>query len=176
RVGGGSLEVFAGLHALGLPEGPSIEFGRERHDVTKRLELAVSIRLPLRGQLDADALSERPDCLGKAEPIVTHDEAERVAAGAAAEAVEDAALRIDREGRGLLGVERTESLPMLAGALQVHDLPDELHDIEPRADLVEELRTEVHLRIAPGPRRWRPPRLPAGRRHGPPSRARAPSA
>ncbi len=105
------------------------------------------------------------DGFGEGEPIVTHEEPEGVAAGAAAEAVEDAALGIDGEGRRLLGMERAEPLPVLAGALQVHELADELHHVQARADLIEELRAESghHTRRGARPPSEPPPRQCAGK-------------
>ncbi len=50
---------------------------------------------------------------------------------------------IDGEGRRLLGVEGAEALPVLAGPLEVHELADELDDVDAGADLVEELRGEA---------------------------------
>src|SRR5439155_13860615 len=84
-------------------------------------------------------LGQRADGLGEAEPVVAHEEPEGIAAGVTAEAMEDAALGIDGEGRGLLGMEGAEPLPVLAGALEVHELADQLHDVQARADFVEEL-------------------------------------
>src|SRR5262249_57280406 len=59
------------------------------------------------------------------------------------EAVEDAAPGIDGERRRPLGVERAQALVVLAGALEVDDLPDQLDDVDPRADLVEQRRAEA---------------------------------
>src|SRR5437660_286494 len=85
------------------------------------------------------AITRPGDGLGEAEPVVAHEEPEGIAAGVTAEAMEDAALGIDGEGRGLLGMEGAEPLPVLAGTLEVHELADQLHDVQARADFVEEL-------------------------------------
>src|SRR5262249_13289136 len=112
------------------------------HDAAEDLERPFALRLALARQSDPDSLRDGPDGFGEAQLVVAHEEPEGVAARATPEAVEDAALRIDGEGGRLLGMEGTGSFPVLPGALQVHDLPDELHHGQPRPDLVEQLGAE----------------------------------
>src|SRR5207249_1664896 len=69
--------------------------------------------------------------------VLTDEEAVYVAADAAAEAVEDAFLRIDHERGRLLAVEGAEALPVRACLTQVHERPDEVHDVHTRPDVVE---------------------------------------
>src|SRR5262249_29573088 len=111
------------------------------------------------------------------------------AARPAAEAVEDAAPRIDGERRRPLGVERAQALVVFSGALEVDDLAHQLDDVDPRADLVEKRRAEpghqpfarsarvaggadVAPRVTPAPGRPRGPRSRA--RRGRPADARRP--
>src|SRR4029450_2452616 len=70
--------------------------------------------------------------------VLTHEEAEHVAADAAPEAMEDALARVDHERGRLLAVERTEPLVVLAGLAESDEAPDELDDIHARPDLVQQ--------------------------------------
>ena len=60
-------------------------------------------------QLDADAVGEELDGLAEADVVDLLDEGDHVAALAAAEAVVEAAGRVDVERRGLLVVERAQA-------------------------------------------------------------------
>ena len=85
-------------------------------------------------------------------------ERERVAALAAAEAVEDPAVGIDLERRRLLVVEGTEALEAAAGLLE-RDVPaDELDEVGAIADRLERLFGDpAHARRAlPSGSRGRP--------------------
>src|SRR5262249_16277640 len=109
-------EILSAFDALRLPQRSRVELVRHPHGAAERLESPGSARLALWGQLDADALGDGAHGFGEAEPIMSHEEPEDVAAGAAAEAVKDATLGIDRERRRLLGVERAEPFPVLTRA------------------------------------------------------------
>ena len=89
-------------------------------------------------QRDAGRPGERADGRGEREPILAHQEAERVAPNPAAEAVKDALARVDREGGRLLGMERAEALPAGARLPQVHEAADEVDDVGGGADVVEQ--------------------------------------
>src|SRR2546428_84037 len=89
------------------------------------------------GGCHARLLGERAHRLGKRELVLAHQEAERVAANATPEAVEDPFPGIDHEGRSLLHVEGTEAFPVLTGLLQIHKPADEVDDVDRRSDLVE---------------------------------------
>src|SRR4029077_3805698 len=114
---------------------------------------------------DAGALGQDAHGFGEGQAVLAHEEAEGIASHAAAEAVEDAPLGIDGERRGLLGVEGAEALPVLAGFFQVHEAADELDDVHPRADLVEDGRGEAARHqlcpsmatVAPAPPSWPSP-------------------
>src|SRR6266404_5730737 len=138
------LEIGARLLAAALPQRGGVELGRERHHAPQRFELAVHLGCPRArvGQGHPGALGERAHRLREGDAVLAHQEAEGVAARAAAEAVVDVALRVDRERRGLLGVEGAEPLPVLARALELHHLADDLEDVDAGADLVEVLLGE----------------------------------
>ena len=89
-------------------------------------------------------LGQEPDGLREVEPVVALEELEGVAPGVAAEAVEDAELRVDGEGRRLLLVEGAEALPALAGPLEGDVGADEVHEVHPRPDLLDDLRRHHH--------------------------------
>ncbi len=67
----------------------------------------------------AGALGQFLDRLGELQLVVVHDEAERVAAGAAAEAVVELLVRADGERGSLFLVERAAGAVVLAGFLQL---------------------------------------------------------
>src|SRR5262249_13313627 len=96
------------------------------------------------GQRDPRGLRQGAHRLRKREAILAHHEAERVAADPAAEAVEDALLRIDREGRGFLGVEGTQPLPVRSGLAEVHEPTHEIDDVDSGADVVEQRLRILH--------------------------------
>ena len=74
-----------------------------------------------------------------------HDEADDVAGGAAAEAVEEALLVVDREARRLLLVERTAGLELTLGAaLQRNPLAEHVGHLEAGAQLFEEAGRKGH--------------------------------
>src|SRR5262249_22496371 len=138
-----ALDIGPRLGALLGPERVGVELGRQRHDLAEALELAVGLWRPLGRQLHAGPLGQGPHRLRKGQAVLPHQEAEGGAAHAAAEAVEDASLRIDREGGGLFGVEGAEALPVFPGALEVDGLTDQLGHVHPGADLVEDLGGEA---------------------------------
>ncbi len=106
---------------------------------------APASRTPLvTRQGDTRPLGQEPHGLGELETVVTAEELEGVASGVAAEAVKEVQLRVDREGGRLFLVKRAEALPALAGALERNDRPHEVHEIDARADLVEDLGGHSH--------------------------------
>ena len=90
-------------------------------------------------QLDPVAVGEQLDRLGEAEPLLLLDELDRVAADPAAEAVVELLLRVDREGRRALLVERAEADPAGALAAQVGVGGDDLDDVDRLLDPLEAL-------------------------------------
>ena len=93
------------------------------------------------------------DRLGKAQPLGLHDEADDVAMRAAAEAVEEALVLVDREGGRLLVVERAEAGMLAPAPHQLHPAGDHAGERDAAAQLVQELRRERHRPWAG--RRWR---------------------
>ena len=88
--------------------------------------------------LESHHLGERLDGLGKLEVVVRHQEADRRAVRAAAEAVVEALRRADRERRRLLAVKRAEAFVVAAGALQRDAGADHLDDVGSGDELVDE--------------------------------------
>src|SRR2546425_606912 len=134
--------------ARGLSELVHVEAPRELHRPEEVLAAVVARGAALLGERHARLLGEGAHRLGERELVLTHQEAKRVAADAAAEAVEDPLLLIDHEGGGLLRVERAEALPVLAGLLQIHKPIHDVDDVDRRADLVEHrLRIRCHAQL-----------------------------
>ena len=106
--------------------------GRLEH-LAQALALRVLARRAL-VELDPGARGQAPQGLGEVDPVALHDEAEDVAALAAAEAVPRLARGRDHERRGLLPVERAEPLERGAGLLQLDRLADELDEVRPVLD------------------------------------------
>ncbi len=86
------------------------------------------------------------DRLGKRQPVGLHEEREDVAVLAGGEAVVEALLVVDREGRRLLHLERGEALELAPSALQRNLAPHDLADAEPRANFVQEIGRIAHAR------------------------------
>src|SRR5205807_1018526 len=137
------LEVRPRALALRPPEPVRVEREGELHRAVQRLPLALVPAAAVLREVDAGPAGERPDGLGEREPVLAHQEAERVAADAAAEAVEDALRRIHREGRRLLGVKGAEALPVRAGLAQDDELAHEVDQVDAGADLVEHRAREA---------------------------------
>src|SRR5437870_3364923 len=115
-----------------------VEVPGERHGAEELLAAAVApVTAAVLGECHARLLGERAHGLGERELVLAHQEAERVAAYATPEAVEDPFPGIDHEGRSLLHVEGTEAFPVLTGLLQIHEPADEVDDVDRRPDLVE---------------------------------------
>src|SRR5262249_1257209 len=132
-----SLEIRPRLRASGLGERLDVEARREVHGPEELFPPGLS-RGALVRERDVGLLRQRAHGLGKRGLVLTNEKAERVTADPATEAVEDSLLRIDHERRRLLAVEGTQALPVHAGLLEVHEPADEVHDVDPRADLVEQ--------------------------------------
>ncbi len=80
----------------------------------------------------------------KGKALGLHDEGELVAMLAAGEAMIEALLVVDGEGRRLLLVEGRQPLPFAACPLQGHAAGDHLAHGQPGADLIEERIGELH--------------------------------
>jgi hypothetical protein len=90
-------------------------------------------------QLDPVAVGQQLHRLGEAQPLLLLDELDRVAADAAAEAVVELLLRVDRERRRALLVERAEADPAGALAAQVGVGGDDLDDVRGLLDPLQAL-------------------------------------
>src|SRR5690606_26539548 len=91
------------------------------------------------GQRQPGAARELRHRLGKAPVLVLHEKADGGTVRAAAEAVVELLRRAHREGSGLLFVERTAGLVILARLLQGYVGVDDLDDVGPQQDFVDEL-------------------------------------
>ena len=98
--------------------------------------------------LEADGAGEVLHRLREVDVLVVHQEAEGIAAGAAAEAVVELLLGVHREGRRLLVVEGAAGAVVLAGLLQLHPAVDHVDDVDPLEQVVQEV-----LRYAAGHQR-----------------------
>ena len=119
RVDPARGQVAAGAFPGGSPELRLKERGRLRHDPQQPLALAGRLliaRRPL--QPDPRPLGQFLPGLREGERPGAHDEVEDVSAGVTAEAVEEAAVRIDGERRGLLRMEGAEALVVAPGPAQ----------------------------------------------------------
>ena len=91
---------------------------------------------------DAVALGQLLQGFVETEPVDLHDELQHVAAFAAAEALVELVHGVHAEGRRLFVVERAQAdVARAAGLAQAHVLAHDLHDIDRRFDLLD----EVHL-------------------------------
>src|SRR4051812_38775691 len=100
----------------------------------------VGRRLGLVPQLDPAVAGEAFDGLGERERLDLHQEPDRVAVLAAAEAVEHLLGRGHAERGGLLGVERADAGErVVPGLLEGEVVPDQLDDVGPVADLLDVL-------------------------------------
>jgi hypothetical protein len=112
--------------------------------VVERFVAATSRRLPLAAARPAPAGPPVPgagevlDGLRKVDVLVVHDEAEGVAAGAAAEAVVELLLGIDAEGGGLFVVEGAARAVVLAGFLELHAPVDDVDDVDAIEQVIDE--------------------------------------
>src|SRR5262249_2749100 len=103
---------------------------------------------PARGasrDLDSEARGERLDGLGEVQPVDLAHEVDDVASRTATEAVVEALVAVDREGRRALVVERAEALPGPAGLLQAGVLADDLDDVGRRTQLREDVVVDVEV-------------------------------
>ena len=90
------------------------------------------------------------DRLRKLQALGAHDEADHIAMGAAAEAVEEPLVLADRERRGLFIVERAEAGCFAAAlANEPHPAPDHIADRDPRAQILQKPWREGHPLTAP---------------------------
>src|SRR5205807_2823014 len=121
------------------------EHGRLRHHPEQPLPFAGRLLIARRlFQPDTGPLGQLLPGFPERERPGAHDEVEDVPAGMTAEAVEEAALRIDGERRGLLRVERAEALVVAAGPAQGDVRGYDIQNIDPAPDLVGDLPRSTH--------------------------------
>ena len=141
------LEVRARLRCGGSRElGPEVVAGQLVH---RQQRLPLALRGRVAGRIvrlrhpDAEALRQGQDRVRKGQALLELDELDDVAAGPAAEAVEEPPVPVDGERRRLLGVERAE--PLVAGArpAQRDDLLHDLHDVGLRLQIGDEARRKA---------------------------------
>src|SRR5690625_570438 len=84
-----------------------------------------------RSHFDTCTLAKVPQRLRERDALRTHHEVVNVTLGLAAEAVEEALVAVDVEGRGLLVVNRAQALQLApSGRLESHLLADHLGDVK----------------------------------------------
>ncbi len=107
----------------------------------------VAALLPRGGQGNTEPRREGLDGLAEVQLVVELDELEDVAAGLAAEAVEQLALGIDRKRGRFFLVKRTEPLEPATRPLQGNVIRDDLNDIARSANGFDEVRCKrsTHL-------------------------------
>ncbi len=143
------LEVGQGLPvhapALGVREGRGGAVQQQAVEVDRRAlvglaqgtQLVATLALAL--DFDACAVGEDAQRAVEVGVLLTLDEGEHVAARAAgAEAVPRLAVRTHRERRRLLVVEGAHRLELAPGLLQIHIGADDVDDVQPGLDVVDD--------------------------------------
>ena len=114
--------------------------GRLAEHAIERREIGRSwAGLALLGQFEARLAGEVLDGVEKAEALVLHEEADGAAVRPAAEAMVELLLAADREGGGLLVVERAAGLVVLSGLAQGDATVDEVDDVGAGEEGVDEV-------------------------------------
>ena len=125
-------------------------FGRSFDHGMQRLALLAVFALFARhvGNLQAGLAGELFDRLGERGVLGTHDEADDVAVRAAAEAMEEALVLADGEGRALFVVERAKPRVFAAAFDQLDAARHHIGDVQPIAQLIEKGWIERHQRLS----------------------------
>ena len=130
-----ALEVVDRVAGFGvaaqLPLVPLAALVQQRVQWFAALALLLAVAGILTGHFQAGSAGQVLHSGGKVEPVVLHEKADGIAAGATAEAVEKLFVGIDRERRGLLFVERTQALVIAPGTLEFNTRIDGFNDIDP---------------------------------------------
>ena len=125
-------QVAAGGAGVGARKEPLVVPGHGAgHGVDELGPPLAALALVAVGVAQGDpGLARQPlDRRGEVDLLLLHDEVEDVALGLAAEAVEDVLVGVDRERRGLLGVERAQPGPLPPDPPQRRVLGDDGHDV-----------------------------------------------
>ena len=146
-----SLEIVAGTGAGGFAQ-PALEpFGREGEHSAQRRMRVLALLLPV-GNLDPDSRPHVAHRLRELEAEVLHHEAEDIPAFPAHEALEDLALRIDGEVRAVTAVQGAGSAVALSRSSKLDVLSDDLEDVRPRPDVLDEAVAHHDRTPRPGAR------------------------
>jgi hypothetical protein len=146
--------VEGGLPGLRGCQDRVVEGDRALEHVPKPLPVGILAGRPL-VELDAGLRREDLESFRERKAVALHDEAEDVAALAAAEALPRVAAGCHGERRRLLAVERAEALVGGTGLLELDRLADDLDDTE----LALDFGCNADRQTRP-PRAHRPPRCP----------------
>ena len=140
------VEIAPGGHAA-RPRKLRLEPGsRSLHHAVERVALplpCLGARVA-RGQREPRIARQPLHRFREREALVPHDEADDIAVGAAAEAVEEALVLIHREGGRLLLVEGAEPEQFAPAAQEPHAFADHAFQRNACANLVQKLRRKRH--------------------------------
>ena len=128
------LEVTAGSSSGRSLQVPLEGRGRPLIDLPELGEPGVGRALSERGELHPCLPGQSLHGLPEGEPLDLHQEFEDVPALAAAEAVEQLPLRVDRQAGALVGMEGADGDPVLPAPLQGEVAGEDLDHIDPVAD------------------------------------------
>ena len=111
-----------------------------RERVIERARAATApATLASRGTSRPTRAASSSTAVDEIQPVVFHQESERRAVGAAAEAVIEALVRADGEGGRLLAVKRAAGLVLAARLLELDARADDLDDVRSLHQLVDEV-------------------------------------
>jgi hypothetical protein len=162
-----AAEVVTGLAGVGAAQQALVvPLGGLLHGVPEHLApLAVTTGVGVLPDGDAGLVGQSPHRIDEIEVLGLPDEGDGVALGLTPEAVVEALVGVDAEGRGLLPVEGTQAHPAATLALQCGVLPDEGDDVgrlpDPGHVLVGDAHRSRRYRVGhparPGPAARRGP-------------------
>ena len=133
-----ALGEIAGAGALRLRQGRAIALLGQLVRLLERLRTA-SLAGAAVGHLDAVLSGQGADGLREAQVLHPHQEAEGVAALAAAEALERLTLRRDYERGCLFFVEGAEAFVVATCGLEAYESTDEVDDVDAITNLLDDL-------------------------------------
>lgn len=133
-------QVVDGLRGIGVLAQLDGEVpGGMFEDVVQRPVVGRLFEAGLARHLEAEVCGQFLDRLGEAQAVVFHQEAQRRAVCAAAEAMVELLDRTDGERGCLFVVEGTAGVELAAGLLQWYAAADDLDDIGPREQFIDEV-------------------------------------
>ena len=146
RIDSAPLQIFAGIRAAEAIELVGVIFGDLRHDVGQRcgsFRLLLGARIG-GGDIHAGLGGKLLDRVHERHAAIVGQEADRVAMRAAAEAMVEMLVVVDREARRLFVVEGAAGLPLTPGANQLDARPDDRGQRRPGAQFIEPGGGERH--------------------------------